>query len=188
MFVFGVAVHVLRRDSSKLEARSEVGIFIGYPKGTKGYLFYDPKEQRVLVSTNARFLEQNYMLDNKPRSKIILDELRAEINKGNEVSIPETTVNQPLVVRTQKIRVPRRSGRVVTQPERFIGLEEIPVDPETDPSNFNEAIQYKDVTLWQSAMKTEMESMYSNQVWLLIDPHDGVKLLVASGSIREREG
>ena len=78
--IWGSPAHVLRRDPSKLEAISEVGLFVGYPKGTKGYLFYDPKEQRVLVSTNARFLEQDYMLDNKPSSKVVLDELRAEIN------------------------------------------------------------------------------------------------------------
>ena len=54
------------------------------------------------------------------------------------------------------------SGRVVTQSERFIGLGEIPVDPKTDPSSYNEAVQDKDATLWQSAMKTELESMYSN--------------------------
>ena len=49
--------HVLKRDLSKLEARLEVDLFVGYPRGTKGYLFYDPKEQSVLVSTNASFLE-----------------------------------------------------------------------------------------------------------------------------------
>ena len=55
-------------------------------------MFYDPKEQRVLVSTNARFLE--------PSSKVVLNELRAEINEGNGVPIPETTASPPLVVRT----------------------------------------------------------------------------------------
>ena len=113
----------------------------------------------MLVSTNARFLEHDYMLDNKPRSKVVLDELRAELNEGNEVPIPETTINQPQIVRTQETRVPRCSGRVVTQPEHFIGLEKIPVDPEIDPSSYNEAVQDKGATLWQSAMKTEMESM-----------------------------
>ena len=93
--IWGSSAHVLRRDPSKLEARSEVGIFVGYPRGTKGYLFYDPKEQRVLVSTNASFLKHDYMLDNKPRSNVVLDELRAELNEGNEIPIPETTVNQP---------------------------------------------------------------------------------------------
>ena len=74
--------HVLKKDPSKLEAMPDVCLFVGYPKGTKGYLFYDPIEQRVLVSTNARFLEQDYMLDNKPRSKVVLDELRAELGEG----------------------------------------------------------------------------------------------------------
>ena len=58
---------MLKRDPSKLEARLEVCLFVGYPRSTKGYLFYDPKEHRVLVSTNARFLEEDYMIDNKPR-------------------------------------------------------------------------------------------------------------------------
>ena len=107
---------------------------------TKGYLFYDPKEQRVLVSTNTHFLKHDYMLDNKPSFKVVLDELRAELSEGNEVPIPETEVSQPLVARTQETRVPRRSGRVVTQPERFIGLGEISVDPKIDPSSYNKAV------------------------------------------------
>ena len=82
--------HVLKRDSSKLEAIIDVWLFVGYPKGTKGYLFYDPKEQRVLVSTNVSFLEEDYMIDNKPRSKVVLDELRAETNEGNNIPIPVT--------------------------------------------------------------------------------------------------
>ena len=40
-------------------------------------------------------------------------------------------------------------------------LTKVPEEPETDPCNYNEAIQYKDATLWQKAMKIEMESMYS---------------------------
>ena len=51
-----------------------------------------------------------------------------------------TQVSPPLVVRTQERGEPRRSERIVIQPERFIGLGEVPEDPETDPSNYNEAI------------------------------------------------
>ena len=54
-------------------------------------------------------------------------------------------------------------------------MVEIPEDPETDPWNYNEAIQAKDATLWQRAMKTEMKSMYSNQVWTLVEAPNGVK-------------
>ena len=77
----------------------------------------------MLVSTNAHFLEDEYMIDNKPRSKVVLDELRAETNEGNDVPIPKTQVSPPLVVRTQETRVPCRSGKVVTQPKHFIGWE-----------------------------------------------------------------
>ena len=78
------------------------------------------------------------MIDNKINSKVILDELRAETNEGNKVPILMTQVSTPLVVRTEKPRVPRRSGRVVTQPEYFIGLGEVPEDPEIDSCNYNE--------------------------------------------------
>ena len=54
----------------------------------------------MLVSTNADFLEEDYMTDNKPISKVILDELRAETNEGNEIPIPVTQVSTPLVIRT----------------------------------------------------------------------------------------
>ena len=56
----------------------------------------------MFVSTNARFLEEDYMIDNKPRSKVILDVLTAETDEGNEVPIPVTWVSPPLVVRTHE--------------------------------------------------------------------------------------
>ena len=44
----------------KLEARLDVCLFVGYPKRTHGYLFYDPWEQRVIVKSNTHFLEEDY--------------------------------------------------------------------------------------------------------------------------------
>ena len=76
---------------------TDVCLFVDYIKGTKDYLFYDPQEKRVLVSINVRFLEEDYMIDNKPRSKIILDDLRAE---GDTSPVPETCVNSPRVAST----------------------------------------------------------------------------------------
>ena len=50
------------------------------------------------------------------------------------------------ITSTQDRGEPRRSGRVVIQPDRFIGLGEIPVELETDPENYNEVVQDKDAT------------------------------------------
>ena len=47
-------------------------------------------------------------------------------------------------------------------------LTKVLEEPEMDPCNYYEAIQDKDITLWQKAMKIDMESLYSNQVWFLV--------------------
>ena len=50
-------------------------MFIGYPKGTRDEIFYNPKEKKVIVSTLATFLEEVYMKNFKPRSKVVLKKL-----------------------------------------------------------------------------------------------------------------
>ena len=50
-------------------------MFIGYPKGTRGEIFYNPKEKKVIVSTHYTFLEEDYMHNFKPKSKVVLKEL-----------------------------------------------------------------------------------------------------------------
>ena len=48
---------------------------MGYSKGTKSWLFYDPKEHIVLVNTNGVFLEDDYKIDRKPNNRFNLREL-----------------------------------------------------------------------------------------------------------------
>ena len=50
-------------------------MFIGYPKGKQDGIFYNPKENKVIVSTHATFLEEDYMNNFKPRRKVVLEEL-----------------------------------------------------------------------------------------------------------------
>ena len=52
--IWSSPAHVLKKDPNKLEAMLNVCLFVGYPKGTKGYLFYDPQEQKMFVSTNDK--------------------------------------------------------------------------------------------------------------------------------------
>ena len=55
--------YVLKGKTKKLDTKSKLCYFVGYPKGTKGWLFDDPREHIVLISTNAIFLEDDYMMD-----------------------------------------------------------------------------------------------------------------------------
>ena len=73
VLIWGSLSHVLKGNTDKLESRIEVCFFIGYPRGTKGGLFYSLKDQKVIVSTNATFLEEDYVIDHKPRSRIVLE-------------------------------------------------------------------------------------------------------------------
>ena len=52
--IWGCLAHVLSRGKAgKLDSRTEVCMFIGYPKGTRGGIFYNPRDKKVFVSTHA---------------------------------------------------------------------------------------------------------------------------------------
>ena len=46
-----------------------------------------------------------------------------------------------------------------------------------EPTSYQEAISSPDSDRWPTAMKSEMQSMYDNQVWTLIDLPDGLKTI-----------
>ena len=72
--IWGAPAHVLVQTQQKLESRTEMCMFIGYLKGTRGGIF-NPKEKKVIVSTHATFLEEDYMNNFKPKNKVVLEEL-----------------------------------------------------------------------------------------------------------------
>jgi hypothetical protein len=43
-----------------------------------------------------------------------------------------------------------------------------------EPMTYAEAMMDPDSEKWQSAMRSEIDSMDDNQVWNLVDPPDGV--------------
>ena len=45
-------------ESDKLEGKSDKCLFVGYPKETRAYHFYNPTEQKVVVLRHATFLEK----------------------------------------------------------------------------------------------------------------------------------
>ena len=75
----------------------------------------------------------------------------------------------------------RRFSRVSHPPKRYSFLhnvQELHVDEESiyvdNPTTYKEALYDKDSLRWLEAMRTEIDSMYTNQVWTLIDPPEGI--------------
>ncbi|CAA0811016.1 Uncharacterized mitochondrial protein AtMg00710, partial [Striga hermonthica] len=111
--IWGCPAHVLVQEAGKLKKRSEVRLFVGYSKETKGGLFYSPEDQKVIVSTNARFLEEDCIIDHKPSSKLVLEELGRNID-SSPPSAQVDTSHSTTTRNTDSVPVqtaPRRSGR-----------------------------------------------------------------------------
>ena len=157
-------------------------MFLGYSKETKGYLFYNHKDNKVFDNTNAKFLEDDYVNNFNPRSKFVLAEIDEPVN---EQPIDETRDDMVVLVTPQdtthemsSTQVPRRSGRIVRPPIRFIDLGEsykaISEEAETNPYTYEEAMNDIDAHHWIKAIKFELDSMYSNQVWDLVKAPNGI--------------
>lgn len=56
--IWGCESYVKRLISDKLEPKSDKYFFIGYYKETRGYYFYYPSENKVIVARHAVFLEK----------------------------------------------------------------------------------------------------------------------------------
>ena len=85
----------------------------------------------------------------------------------------------------------RRSERVIRRPSRYLlygeSFEAVSTEEDEDPTTYKEAVEDIDADQWKSAMDLEMKSMYTNTVWDLVDLPNGVNLLGANGSTKERE-
>ena len=136
---------MLKNKNTKLESRSQVCLFVGYPKETRGGLFYSPEDNKVFVSTNATFLEENYLREFKPHSKVVLEELLA-----GSTSKPLSTVDKDIAPSTSERQMqvhqdnlpPRCSGRVVRQPDRYLGVGEAQV---VSSSEVDDPLTYRSV-------------------------------------------
>ena len=143
---------MLKNKTTKLEPRSQVCLFVGYPKETMGGFFYSSDDNKVFVSTNATFLEEDYMREFNPRSKILLEELLTgststpSSTKVDKYIAPSTSDSQ--ILPSQNDLPPRRSGRVVRQSDRYLGVGEAQVvassDGVDDPLTYSSAMDDPD--------------------------------------------
>ena len=183
LHILGCLAHVLKGKPDKLEPKSEVCLLIGYPKETRGYLFYSRKDNKFFVSTNAKFLENDYMNNFTPRSRVVLAEMNEPVNEQpmdetrDDVAVLDTP--QDTTKEMSSTQVPRRSGRIVWPPIRFIGLgetyEAISEEAELDPYTYKEAMNDIDTHHWIKVMNSELDSMYANQVWDLVKAPNDIK-------------
>jgi hypothetical protein len=89
---------VLKGNMDKMESRSNVYLFVGYLKGTRGYYFYSSQDKKIFVSINVIFLEFKYIKERGFKSRVILKE-----TKGDN---PEQMVSKTILKILWWIRIP----------------------------------------------------------------------------------
>ncbi|KAM1936807.1 hypothetical protein ACFX15_014034 [Malus domestica] len=169
--IWGCEAYVKKLEATKLEARSVRCYFVGYPRETMGYEFYHPDDQKVFVARTAKFLKDEFVLKGTISKEMEINEINNEPQTSTRHI--DNPVPEPLA--------PRRSERVSKPPKRY-GLDndfaELHLlgdnDTKEDPRDYTEAMSDIDSKRWQEAMKSEMDSMYQNQVWTLVDPPEGI--------------
>jgi hypothetical protein len=175
--IWGCEAYVKRNISTKLEPKSDKCFFVGYPKETKGYYFYNQSENKVFVARDGVFLEKEHISKKASGSNIVLNEVR-EDGQQIQPEINDTVIEDPMDVEIAPTL--RRSERYRVRPARYLDVlanesYEVMLLESNEPSTYKTAIAGPDSEKWLEAMKSEIESMSENQVWNLVDLPNGVK-------------
>ena len=107
--IWGCEAYVKHLTSDKLHPKSDKCYFVGYPRETKGYYFYNREEAKVFVARNGVFLEKEFLLkDETSRNQVQLEEVRETLENGSnptDFQQDESNVEHPVEIPL----APRRS-------------------------------------------------------------------------------
>ncbi|KAK4409367.1 Retrovirus-related Pol polyprotein from transposon TNT 1-94 [Sesamum angolense] len=142
-FVSGLAVDWnWKRHSEKLGPRSEKFFFVGYPKQTKGYYFYNQSENKVFVAWDGVFLE----------SQLLFEKLN-----GRNIHLEEVQDDQPQNT-FEVIASPVGAQNVTSTSVKHITYAVEPIHMD-EPTTYKATMASVDFEKWLIAMKSEMEFM-----------------------------
>ena len=143
-----------RRNTKKLDSRIEVCLFIGYPKGTKGGIFYNLRDKKVFMSTHVMFFINKYMNDFKPHSNLLLKEIYEKKIPDDSIRVVEKDTDSMTTrvvdidneienitdIPSQKVVIPRYSGRIKRPLECHEANIVVPDTNDEDPSTYDDAM------------------------------------------------
>ena len=128
--IWGYDACVKKLQPNKLESKSDKCVFVGYPKETIGYSFYNKTEGKVFVAKNGVFLEKEFLAKGLSGRTIELDEVNGTEQDEQSSAAPEVVpevATAPEAPAPPSVEVPvietsiepRRSGRIRNQIQRF---------------------------------------------------------------------
>ena len=180
--VFGCIsyVHIDSAERSKLDAKLNKCVFVGYGGDEFGYRFWDYENWKIIRSRDVIFNEKVMYKDRlivESSSSSTEAETKEFVEfeeiSGNDVQIsPESVQEEP---GTPTLR---RSSRIPKPIQHYSpSLHYLLLSDNGEPECYDQAMQVEDSVKWESAMKDEMDSLMSNQTWKLAELPPGKKAL-----------
>ncbi|KAK9033562.1 hypothetical protein V6N11_049749 [Hibiscus sabdariffa] len=144
MKVWGCKAYVKHQMSTKLEPKSQKCTFVGYPKETKGYYFYN--ENKVFVARIGVFLEKEFLSNKGKGRNIELKEVQQQqVHEPEVEETPQIIEENSTDLETQPLR---RSTRERHEPERYGFLVtthgDIILVDQDEPKTYQEAVASPD--------------------------------------------
>jgi hypothetical protein len=104
--------------SDKLTPKSDKYFFVGYPRETKGYYFYNRAEGIVFVACNGVFIEKEFLYKKVSGSKVQLEEIQ---ETPKNVSLPTDPRQEVQDIVPPDVEAPasRRSIRACRTTKKF---------------------------------------------------------------------
>jgi Reverse transcriptase (RNA-dependent DNA polymerase) len=97
----------------------------------------------------------------------------SELSSHGDENVVQDTPPQGVVKEASEPHALRRSSRSSHPPKRWLGLHQGSACDAEDPLTYMETMARPDSVEWLGAMRSEIQSMYDNQVWNLVDLPEG---------------
>ncbi|KAE8721388.1 hypothetical protein F3Y22_tig00016106pilonHSYRG00031 [Hibiscus syriacus] len=168
-------VHVPADERSKLDAKLNKYIFLGYKKCVKGFKFWDPTAKKIVISRDAVFDEQFILQQKKDTTVVDLEKFPVEkIETSQPTSGGSATDDlHDYILARDRVR------RMNIKPPNRLGFEDLVSFALTvssdDPITFHDAVTSQENDKWMVTMVEEMESLNHNRIWELVRLPEGKK-------------
>ena len=164
--------HVPKDERSKLDAKAQKCVLLGYGTETKGYRLLNQESGKLFYSRDVKFNESSL----RKQSKELTEIKAAECGKYTfefESTSEEDTAEQTFENQAGELESLRRSERS-RRPTDFYGERAYIANSEpSEPRTAAEARASPQKKEWESAMKSEMKSLMQNEVWDLVELPNG---------------
>lgn len=216
--IFGSSawVYIPKQKRKKLSETSRKLTFVGYSPEHKAYRFLDRSTRHVIVSRDAKFVEETPVTCNpdntsaneesgtveyemqpgspsRPDARPVAVPPIVEADSDHDIEESDDSFHgfsdeEPL--RGEEVeRASRRSERSTrgVPPERYGDVSGAVAQSSDEPRNYNEAMRSSDKSNWQVAMEEEIASLNEHRTWELVPLPPGKKAIGCRWTFKKKE-